>query len=74
MHDIDLTRVETRPSRSGTWNYVFFIDFEGHQDDPVVHKVLERLSDRVNELHVAWLIPQRCALKSDNEITGGVML
>ena len=31
---IDLTRIETRPSRSGKWTYVFFIDFIGHKDDP----------------------------------------
>ena len=58
VHNIDLTRVETRPSRSGVWNYVFFIDFEGHQDDPVVHKVLERLSDRVNDLKVLGSYPK----------------
>ncbi|WP_330925617.1 prephenate dehydratase [Candidatus Sororendozoicomonas aggregata] len=58
VHDIDLTRVETRPSRSGVWNYVFFIDFEGHQDDPVVTKVLERLSDRVNDIKVLGSYPK----------------
>ncbi len=32
FHDngVDLTRIETRPSRSGKWTYVFFIDFVGH--------------------------------------------
>ncbi len=58
VHDIDLTRVETRPSRSGVWNYVFFIDFEGHQDDPVVRKVLERLNDRVNDIKVLGSYPK----------------
>ena len=29
-HQIDLTRVETRPSRSGNWNYVVCIDLNGH--------------------------------------------
>ncbi|MDD7804272.1 MAG: prephenate dehydratase [Endozoicomonas sp. (ex Botrylloides leachii)] len=58
IHNIDLTRVETRPSRSGTWNYVFFIDFEGHQDDPVVKRVLERLTDRANELKVLGSYPK----------------
>ncbi|WP_062270493.1 prephenate dehydratase [Endozoicomonas arenosclerae] len=58
VHDIDLTRVETRPSRSGIWNYVFFIDFEGHKDDPVVQKVLEKLGDRVNDLRVLGSYPK----------------
>src|SRR5690606_11529412 len=40
-HNIDLTRVETRPSRSGAWTYVFFIDFSGHADDEEVRQVLD---------------------------------
>ncbi|MGB0361033.1 MAG: prephenate dehydratase [Endozoicomonas sp.] len=58
VHSIDLTRVETRPSRSGVWNYVFFVDFEGHQDDPVVQKVLKRLGDRANDLKVLGSYPK----------------
>jgi chorismate mutase/prephenate dehydratase len=40
---VDLTRIETRPSRSGKWSYVFFVDFVGHQDDPLVKDVLEKI-------------------------------
>ncbi|MGI2028552.1 prephenate dehydratase [Endozoicomonas acroporae] len=58
VHNIDLTRVETRPSRTGIWNYVFFVDFEGHQDDPVVGKVLERLGERANDLRVLGSYPK----------------
>lgn len=39
-HGIDLTRIETRPSRSGNWNYVFFIDFDGHETAPRVEAAL----------------------------------
>ncbi len=58
VHNIDLTRVETRPSRTGIWNYVFFVDFEGHQDDPVVRKVLEKLGERANDLRVLGSYPK----------------
>ena len=58
VHDVDLTRVETRPSRSGIWNYVFFIDFEGHKDDPVIQKVLKKLGDRANDLRVLGSYPK----------------
>ena len=58
VHDVDLTRVETRPSRSGTWNYVFFIDFEGHKEDPVIRKVLEKLGERVSDLRVLGSYPK----------------
>ena len=42
-HGIDLTRIETRPSRSGNWNYVFFIDFDGHETAPAVQTVLSEV-------------------------------
>ncbi|KEI71617.1 prephenate dehydratase [Endozoicomonas elysicola] len=58
VHNLDLTRVETRPSRTGIWNYVFFVDFEGHQEDPVVRKVLEKLGERANDLRVLGSYPK----------------
>jgi chorismate mutase/prephenate dehydratase len=42
-HSISMTRIESRPSRRGTWDYVFFVDIEGHKDDPGVAKALEEL-------------------------------
>ncbi|MFD2189695.1 prephenate dehydratase [Pistricoccus aurantiacus] len=56
-HQIDLTRLETRPSRSGVWNYVFFIDFRGHQDDPKVAAMLEEVRLRAAELKVLGSYP-----------------
>lgn len=58
VHNVDLTRVETRPSRTGIWNYVFFVDFEGHQEDPVVRKVLEKLAERANDLRILGSYPK----------------
>ena len=49
-HSISLTRIETRPSPSGTWAYVFYIDFEGHFDDPQVRKVLAEIDEEAVEL------------------------
>ncbi|MAX34059.1 chorismate mutase [Onishia taeanensis] len=56
-HQIDLTRLETRPSRSGVWNYVFFIDFSGHRDDARVAAVLEEVQLRCAELKVLGSYP-----------------
>uniref|UniRef100_UPI002E23F4E5 prephenate dehydratase n=1 Tax=Marinobacter sp. OP 3.4 TaxID=3076501 RepID=UPI002E23F4E5 len=47
---ISLTRIETRPSPSGTWAYVFYIDFEGHMDDATISKLLEDLEEDAVEL------------------------
>lgn len=55
---VDLTRVETRPSRTGKWTYVFFIDFEGHRDDPKVSAVLAEVSSIVADLRVLGSYPK----------------
>ena len=56
-HTIDLTRLETRPSRTGVWNYVFFIDFKGHVDEPRVAAVLEEVRLRAAEVKVLGSYP-----------------
>ena len=33
---LSLTRIESRPAHQGTWEYVFFIDVEGHINDPLM--------------------------------------
>ena len=55
---IDLTRIETRPSRSGKWTYVFFIDFAGHHRDPLVKSVLEQISQEAVALKVLGSYPK----------------
>ena len=57
-YDIDLTRIETRPARSGVWNYVFFIDFSGHCDDPRVQYVLREVEAFASELKVLGSYPK----------------
>jgi chorismate mutase / prephenate dehydratase len=42
-HSISMTRIESRPSRRGTWDYVFFIDIHGHRDESKVAQALEEL-------------------------------
>ena len=54
---IDLTRIETRPSRSGKWSYVFFIDFFGHKDDPLVKSALEQIAQESVGLKVLGSYP-----------------
>ncbi len=42
---VSMTRIESRPSRRAVWDYVFFVDVEGHQRDANISKVLSRLQD-----------------------------
>ncbi len=39
-HGLNLTHIDKRPSKRVNWEYVFFIDFPGHQEDPVVRKAI----------------------------------
>jgi chorismate mutase/prephenate dehydratase len=43
---ISLTRIETRPSRTEKWAYVFSIEFEGHLQDPEVQAVVRELEEQ----------------------------
>ena len=43
---ISMTKFESRPSKTGLWEYVFFIDIEGHKDDETVRRVLARFAER----------------------------
>ena len=44
--DVDMSRIESRPSRQTNWDYVFFIDLIGHVDTPKVSQALEKLKSK----------------------------
>lgn len=56
--NIDLTRVETRPSQSGPWNYVFFVDFVGHRDEPPIRAALQEVAARASDLKILGSYPK----------------
>jgi chorismate mutase / prephenate dehydratase len=43
-HRVSMTRIESRPSRRRKWDYVFFVDIEGHRDDERVAAALDELA------------------------------
>jgi chorismate mutase / prephenate dehydratase len=53
-----LTRIDTRPSRSETWTYLFFMEFEGHQEDARVASVLAELEEQTVMLKILGSYPQ----------------
>jgi len=42
-HGVSMTKLESRPARSGLWEYIFFVDIEGHQQDEKVAAALAEL-------------------------------
>ena len=55
---VSLTRIESRPSQRRKWDYVFFIDLEGHAEDPPVARALARLKDRASLFRVLGSYPR----------------
>lgn len=54
---ISLTRIDTRPSRTQTWAYIFFVEFEGHQQEDVVKQVLKEIQEQSVMLKVLGSYP-----------------
>jgi chorismate mutase/prephenate dehydratase len=54
---VDMTRMESRPSRTGMWEYVFFVDLKGHQQDESVGRALAQLRGRASFLKILGSYP-----------------
>lgn len=55
---ISMTRIESRPSRKGIWEYVFFIDIEGHSQDAAVAEALTKLEAESSVFRVLGSYPK----------------
>ena len=56
-YQINLTKIESRPSKKKAWEYYFFVDLEGHQDNIKVKKALLELENRCTFLKVLGSYP-----------------
>ena len=45
LRDIDMTKIESRPSRIKAFEYFFYVDFIGHESDPNIHNALTHLGE-----------------------------
>ena len=45
-HGLNMTKIESRPSRRKAWEYIFFVDIEGHIDEDRVKKAAEEVKSR----------------------------
>ena len=57
-HRVSLTRIESRPSRRRKWDYVFFIDFEGHAQDKHIAAALAALKKRTSLCRILGSYPR----------------
>jgi len=57
-HGINMTRIESRPSRRRKWDYVFFVDIDGHAEDEGVRQALEAMHGRSDLFRVLGAYPK----------------
>ncbi|MBV1750051.1 MAG: prephenate dehydratase [Desulfarculus sp.] len=54
---VNLSRIESRPTKDRPWEYAFFVDLHGHREDPGVAKALAALESQVERLRVLGSFP-----------------
>jgi chorismate mutase / prephenate dehydratase len=54
---INLTKIESRPSKTRAWEYYFFVDLEGHHHDPKVKKALTELEKGITYMKILGSYP-----------------
>lgn len=57
-NNISMSKIESRPARSGLWEYVFFIDIDGHQQDDIVAEALTMLEQEASVLKILGSYPK----------------
>jgi chorismate mutase/prephenate dehydratase len=55
---IGMVNIESRPSRQGLWDYLFFIDIEGHSEDKIVAQALDIVRDSVKMFRLLGSYPK----------------
>lgn len=63
-NDINLTMIHSRPQKENTWNYLFYLDLEGHQDEPGIAEALSSLQELVEGLAVLGSYPKNASTDS----------
>jgi chorismate mutase/prephenate dehydratase len=55
---VNLTKIESRPSKKKAWDYLFFVDLEGHRDEPKLHKTLEIVGEYCEDMKILGSYPR----------------
>jgi chorismate mutase/prephenate dehydratase len=64
---INLTKIESRPSRKKAWDYLFFVDLEGHRDEPELRKTLEMVAEYCEDMKILGSYPKGNVLGGDTQ-------
>jgi chorismate mutase/prephenate dehydratase len=56
---VSMTRLESRPARTGQWEYYFYVDLLGHRNEPAVAQALAELKKQVAFFKVLGSYPRQ---------------
>ncbi|NBB94182.1 MAG: prephenate dehydratase [Planctomycetes bacterium] len=57
-HEVNLTNIGSRPSKRRNWEYYFFVDVEGHQQDAALASAIKEACEHCGELHILGSYPR----------------
>jgi len=57
QYKVNLTKIESRPNRGTSWEYNFYVDFEGHQDDTSIKEMLLKIKENSSFLKILGSYP-----------------
>jgi len=64
---INLTKIESRPSRRKAWDYIFFVDVEGHRDEPELKNTLKSVREYCEDMRILGSYPKGAVIGGDTQ-------
>jgi chorismate mutase / prephenate dehydratase len=64
-HGVNLTSIQARPLKGAPWEYVFFLDLEGHRSEPRVREAVEAAGRAANSFRVLGSFPRAREARSE---------
>ena len=55
--NVNLTKIESRPKKETSWEYNFYVDFEGHQENPEILKLIDELKEQTTFMKILGSYP-----------------
>ncbi len=56
-NNVNLTKIESRPTKKNTWEYNFYVDFEGHEKNPQISEMLDKIKQETLFMKVLGSYP-----------------
>ena len=69
-HQVNMNRIESRPSRLRRWEYVFFVDVDGHAEEEPLRTAMAALQEQGAQIRVLGSYPRAVMARSGATTNG----